>query len=66
MQNMKTKITQARRSAARDMLDRHDRYDADTMRISRDGYVTACYSPDKVPGCNYRLRYYVGHLDAIA
>jgi hypothetical protein len=57
-------ITNARRNAAREFLNDSSAYEPDTMRITRDGVVTACKSADKRPGCD-SARYDVAHINDI-
>ena len=58
-----TKITNARRAAARTALANSSQYDAGTMVISRDGMVTAIKDADKTCNGPETIRYNVAHID---
>jgi len=58
-----TPITSARRNAVREILEGSSSYDADTLRISRTGEVTAQHDANKTFAGNDSTRYLVGHID---
>jgi hypothetical protein len=58
-----TKITKARRNAARTILANSCQYDAATMIITRDGMVTAIKDADKTYNAPETTRHTVGWLD---
>lgn len=60
-----TKITTARREAARTILANSNTYDADTMVITRGGMITALKDADKTGNGPETIRYYVAHIDDV-
>jgi hypothetical protein len=58
-----TKITTARRAAARTVLANSSQYDAETMVITREGMVTAIKDADKTYNAPETIRYDVAHID---
>lgn len=58
-----TKITKARRAAVVAIIKASREYDADTVRISRDGIVTALKDADKTFAGHDPRRWTVGHID---
>ena len=56
------KITNAIRSAVRTIIADSREYDAETVRIGRDGTVTALKDADKTFAGNDPVRYLVGHV----
>jgi hypothetical protein len=59
------KINATVRAAVRQVLSNSREYDASTLRISRDGVVSALKDADKTFAGNDRRRYVVGHVDEI-
>ena len=57
------KITTTRREAARRILVNSAKYDAGTMQINSDGYVTAKHDADKTMHGPAITRYIVAHID---
>lgn len=57
-----TKITKAVREVIKAYIDGTD-YDVDTLRIGRDGSVSAIKSADKTFNGPETIRYFVGHID---
>lgn len=57
-----TKITTAIRATIRSIIADSTEYDANTMRIGRDGEVTALKDADKTFAGNSGQRYLVGHV----
>lgn len=55
------KINATVRAAIRTVLARSNEFDASTMRIARDGAVTALKDADKTFAGNDPVRYLVGH-----
>ena len=58
-----TRITNARREAALAVLTNSGRYDAATMVIGRDGWVSALKDADKTFGGPETVRCIVAHID---
>ena len=59
---MTIKITKAARTAIKAILREGNTYDAETLRIARDGAVTALQDADKTYAGYDPMRYLVGHV----
>lgn len=49
------------------LVDRQTVYDAKTVKIDRNGFISAKYDPDKQPGCDSirRIVCHVSQLDRL-
>lgn len=59
------KITKARRQAVKQVLAASSKYDPQTLRIYRDGYVSAKRDANKTFNGPEVARHYIGHIDEI-
>lgn len=58
---MPFKVTKAVRNAVRNALARSNQYDASTMRIARNDWVSAAFDANKTNAGSYSARTHIAH-----